>query len=407
MRILNVTPSYFPFEEFGGPPAKVRALAQRMAIRKHLITVLTLDWGIKDRAKREDGGGSPVERSPFGWEKVENGIEAIYLRRWLQYGKLSWTPGAAGFCRARLSKFDVVHIFGLYDLLGPRVAAACRDRGTPYVVEPMGMFLPIVRSLRLKRMYHRWLGQKMLQEAAAIVATSAQEGAELKSAGLPENKIFLRRNGVQAPAVLPERGVFRRSLGMSEEAKLVLYLGRLSQKKSPDLLVRAFARLAVTNDGRPMYLVIAGPDEHGMKNRLTTLAADLRVGKQIQFCGALYGDAKWSAYRDADVFVLPSQNENFGNTAGEAVLAGTPVVLTDRCGIAPLLGTAAIVCRHDEGALQEAIVRVLFDDNTQIRMKAGCREASARLDWEEPARKMEQLYIQMAGSERELVAAGS
>ena len=56
------------------------------------------------------------------------------------------------------------------------------------------------------------------------------------------------------------------------------------------------------------------------------------------------GEAKWAAYRDADIFVLPSQNENFGNTAAEAVAAGTPVIVTEQCGIAPLFaGTAGLV----------------------------------------------------------------
>ena len=57
--------------------------------------------------------------------------------------------------------------------------------------------------------------------------------------------------------------------------------------------------------------------------------------------GPVFGAAKWAAYRDADVFVLPSQNENFGNTAAEAVAAGTPVIVTEQCGIAPLLANEA------------------------------------------------------------------
>ena len=52
------------------------------------------------------------------------------------------------------------HIFGLYDLLGPRVAEECRKRNIPYVVEPIGMFVPIVRNIWLKRVYHRLCGQR-------------------------------------------------------------------------------------------------------------------------------------------------------------------------------------------------------------------------------------------------------
>src|SRR5215472_595152 len=183
MRILNVTASYFPFEEFGGPPVKVRALAEQMVKRKHETTVLTIDWGLQRRERWNDVQrvSLPAERSPFGWRKLERGIEVNYLRRGLNYRTLSWTRNVKPFSRTRLESFAIVHIFGLYDLLGPKVAAACRAASTPYVVEPMGMAVPIVRSLQLKRMYHRVLGQPMLQGAAAIVATSAQEVVELKS----------------------------------------------------------------------------------------------------------------------------------------------------------------------------------------------------------------------------------
>src|SRR5262249_53074246 len=145
MRILNVTASYEPFLEFGGPPVKVRALSKGLAKRGHSVTVLTPDWGIE---KRTEAGGPTAERSPFGWRREEDGVTAIYLPTWLRRRALSWNPAVKRYCRARLQTFDVVHIFGLYDLLGPAVAAECRRRGRPlYVIEPIVMVLPIVRDI--------------------------------------------------------------------------------------------------------------------------------------------------------------------------------------------------------------------------------------------------------------------
>ena len=72
----------------------------------------------------------------------------------------------------------------------------------------------------------------------------------------------------------------------------------------------------------------------------------------MKFSGPIFGDDKWAAYRDADVFVLPSRNENFGNTAAEAVAAGTPVIVTEQCGIAPhLKDIAGLVVPHDDASL--------------------------------------------------------
>src|SRR5712675_3172764 len=399
MRILNVTQTYFPFMEFGGPPVKVRSLSQRLVKLGHKVTVLTADWGL---ASHVLAPGSQVERSPVGWHLEESGIEAIYLPSWVRYRALSWNPGIARFCRAQLWRFDVTHIFGLYDFLGPATAAACRHGGMPYVLEPIGMFVPIVRNFLLKRMYHLALGQSMLRGSRTIIATSPQEVAELASSGQPAEKIVVRRNGVEVPDSLPERGTFRAVVGIPADAKVVLYLGRLSEKKSPDILLQAFASLGNMESGTELRLVFAGPDDGGMKQKLQRVAGELGVSGQVQILGPVFNKDKWSAYRDADVFVLPSQNENFGNTAGEAVAAGTPVVVTDKCGIAPLLAdVAGLVVAHDAAALALALARVLWEPGLHARLIAGCRKAAARLDWDEPAQEMGKLYEELVKDEKQ------
>jgi glycosyltransferase involved in cell wall biosynthesis len=396
MRILNVTETYAPFLEFGGPPVKVRALSEGLARRGHQVTVLTADWGLEKRLQRQEEKIT-AERSPFGWRRNENGVQAIYLPTWMRYRTVSWNPAVKRYCRARLQNFDVVHIFGLYDLLGPAVATATRKRGLPYVLEPIGMFVPIVRNLWLKRMYHAIWGRKLLEGASAVIATSEQEAEELAAGGLPRARMVLRRNGVEVPASWPEPGAFRRAHRISDDVKLVLFLGRLSIKKSPDLLLRAFAELSRRRAGTPMTLVFAGPDEGGVKTELDQMATQLGVRTRVQFAGPVFGEAKWAAYRDADVFVLPSQNENFGNTAAEAMAAGTPVIVTEQCGIAPLLAEeAGLVVRHDAAALLEALERILSESELRGRLAVGCTTVTSRLGWEEPVSEMERLYATLA-----------
>jgi glycosyltransferase involved in cell wall biosynthesis len=392
MRILNVTETYAPFLEFGGPPVKVHALAQRMAQRGHQVTVLTADWGVEARLASLDPEVR-ADRSPFGWRLTEGSVQSIFLPTWMRYHAISWNPAVKRYCRARLSNFDVVHIFGLYDLLGPAVAAACRSKGLPYVVEPIGMFLPIVRNFWLKRMYHLLLGGPLLGGAHALIATSLQEVEELAAGGLPRDKIVLRPNGVAAPPSWPAPGLFRARLGIPREAFLILFLGRFSAKKSPNLLLDAFAKLPANLGGNEVHLVFAGPDEGSMQSRLTQSAADLGVSARVHFPGPLFGDEKWAAYRDASVFVLPSQNENFGNTAAEAVAAGTPVVVTAQCGIAPLLkDRAGLVVQHDAAEIAAAISLILSDGPTRDRLRDGCSAVAAELGWELPVRQMESLY---------------
>ena len=401
MRILNVTQSYAPFFEFGGPPEKVRALSEGLVKLGHEVTVLTADWGL-ERRLAEVAGEPPAENGPFGKKREVEGVKAIYLPNWLHFCAASWNPALPRYLRARLQTFDVAHIFGLYDLLGPRTAAAAREREIPYVVEPIGMFVPIVRSFFLKHLYHSLFGHEMLQNAAAIIATAEQEKEELVAGGIPAEKIVLRRNGVAPPKELPERGMFRQTLGLAADVRVILFLGRLSQKKSPDLLLQAFAQIATSASNA--HLAFVGPDESGMRGKLQAMAEQFGLGRRVHFVGPLAGERKWAAYRDADIFVLPSQNENFGNTAAEAVAAGTPVIVTRQCGIAPLLeGSAGLVVEHDTVGLTQALSSLLQNPAIYQELQRGCAAAMQRLDWGLPNPEMDSLFRRLAGITRSQV----
>jgi glycosyltransferase involved in cell wall biosynthesis len=396
MRILNVTETYAPFLEFGGPPVKVRALAQGLARRGHAVNVLTADWGLEKRLHHHSEPELQAlgwDRSPFGWRHAEAGVQSIYLPSWFRYRALSWNPALKRYCRARLQNFDIVHIFGIYDLLGSPVAAAARARNIPYVIEPIGMFVPIVRNVWLKRMYHYFVGRQLFAGANAVIATSELEVQELAAARVAPQKIVLRRNGVESPAAWPPRGKFRASLDIPEHARLILFLGRLSRKKSPELLLQAFGNLPQRIGEHTLMLAFVGPDDNSMQQHLTTAASRLGISERVKFSGPLYADDKWAAYRDADVFVLPSLNENFGNTAAEAVAAGTPVVVTEQCGIATLVNDiAGLVVAHDETSVANALVRLLRDPQLHAKFVSGCAELTSRLSWEEPVSQMETLY---------------
>ena len=399
MRLLHVTQSYYPFLDRGGPTVKVRALARGLASLGHTVTVLTADLGF-DEAKRQIAGAA---RMRWGFKASENNVEAIYLQTRARYRSLTWNPGIAAFCRGQLGGFDLIHIYGLYDLIGPRVASGCRRLARPYVLEPMGMFLPIVRNIGMKRLYHATLGGGLLRGASRLIATSEQERQELLEGGIADSKIVVRRNGIEMPREFSPAGSFRNEWGIAKDAKLVLFLGRLVSKKSPDLMLEAFSRWRRRGNGsQDSALVMAGPDEgDGFRRQLEGTAAQLGLNGSVFFTGALYGDTKWAAYRDADVFVLPSQNENFGNTAAEAVACGTPVLVTDRCGIAPLVDErAGLVVTHDCAALEAGLAQILDDPGVAARLRAGCKGVADSLSWAEPLAEMEALYQNLISDRR-------
>jgi glycosyltransferase involved in cell wall biosynthesis len=205
----------------------------------------------------------------------------------------------------------------------------------------------------------------------------------------------VRRNGIDVPATLPATGTFRAFWAIPHDTKLILFLGRLISKKSPEMLITAFASWR-SNAGRGTcaVLVLAGPEEElSYLRELKRLSGKLGLTEAVLFTGPLYGEAKWAAYSDADVFVLPSQHENFGNTAAESAACGTPVIVTDQCGIAPIIaGRAGEVIPHDTAALGAALASFLAQPDLRGSYRDGCAAVTRELSWNEPVAEMEQLY---------------
>lgn len=370
---------------------KVRSIANGLANRGHEVTILTADLGLH----RENGLVSPaVRRCAGGWSSSDHGVETIYASTSARYRALTINPRVIGFSRGRLRGFDVVHIFGLYDLLGPIVSYFCRRYSIPYLIEPMGMHRPIIRNIKLKYLYHRVFGDPMTAGARFVVATSEQERRELLQSEVDESRVVVRRNGVDSPEVLPTRGEFRKKWGIPTDASMVLFLGRLVSKKSPDLLIQAYAQWRKGSPQRQQsVLVLAGPEEgEGFVSELKVLADKLGISGNTMFVGPLYDAEKWQAYCDADVFVLPSQNENFGNTAAESAACGTPIIVTDQCGIAAYVGTAGLVVRHDSVELGKALGRILEDADFNRACRVGCVQMASALSWKEPLDDTERLY---------------
>jgi glycosyltransferase involved in cell wall biosynthesis len=377
MRILSVTQSYYPFQDRGGPAFKVRSISRMLAELGNKVTVLTADLGFTD----PQIASAEVVRCAQGWRGNADGAEVIYLTTRARYRNLTVNPGVLSFCQHRLPEFDVVHIYGLYDTLGPAVATYCRRFGIPYFVEPLGMTRPIDRGFVLKKLW-RYLVTGYLENANRIVLTSELEKAELTEDGFPKDQLLLRYNGIDQREFcdLPLRGTFREKFGIRDDEPMVVFLSRLIPRKGADLLIEALSQTGCDT----IRLVIAGPEgEAGYVAYLQENARTLGVDHRLLFVGPLYGIDKKAALIDADVFALPSRYENFGNTAAEAVACGTPVIVSAQCGIAPLIDQrAGLVTSYDANALAGALRELFGSTALYHRLKAGCPEVASELSWD-------------------------
>jgi glycosyltransferase involved in cell wall biosynthesis len=390
VRILNVAQTYYPYLAEGGRPAKVRVLSRNLAARGHDVTVLTANLGSADWSRVTELAAN----TDMGLQMTEDGVTAIYLPTWTRYRTLTINPHVLRFGRASLKEFDLVHFYGLYDLLGPSVSYFCRRQRIPYLIEPMGMYRPIDRSIRMKRLWHHSIGGTFWRNACKVVATSELEQQELLDDGISSEKVVIRYNGIDVGVspMEPARNTFRAKWNIPTSEPVILFLSRLIPRKGADILIEAFAEACPTS-GR---LVIAGPEgEPGYRAYLARCSQESGAASRIIFTGSLYDDEKKAAFTDADLFVLPSRYENFANVAAEAIACGVPVIITPYCGIRSLVdGRAGLVVSPEKQPLAAALHEMVHDRALHSRLREGCRAITEQLSWERLAEQMEKYYAE-------------
>ena len=390
MKILFVLPAYYPALDYGGPVPVAQDLARRLTARGHEVTVLTTNLLTKSSKL-----GNKTE------EREVDGIRTVYLNSVARYHWVGITPDVFGYLSRELPSFDVAHLYGYREFINLAAARRAHALGKPYVLQALGTTTRMKRSLGKKLVYDTLFGSSILKNAAALIAKSEVERQQYEAAGIPPEKVALVPNGMEIPEearrVVP--GNFRKAHGIGESETLLLFLGRIDPIKGLDLLIKAFARVK----GAGVRLAVVGPDE-GLQGELERLARERGVGGSIVFTGGLYGAQKWEAYTDADAYVLPSAFENFPRTVLEAMGCGTPVLITDRCGIASQIrDRAGLVVPYEEGALAEALRRLLNDPDLREKLgENGRRAIGEEFSWEPVVKKVEALYGHALASGREM-----
>ena len=378
MQILQVTSRYYPELQYGGPPQKIHALSRGLSDRGHGVAVVTLH-----SARRS---GRVVEHE---------GIKVHYLP-WV--GRGTWqVPLSPDALSGVIRGSDLVHCYGLYNLLCPAAAFLARRAGRPFVLEPLGMYRPRLRNAGAKRLYNAAFTRRMGRHAARVVATSPGEAEEMSGLVEPQ-RLVLRRNGIDLEPfrALPPAERFRAGHGIADGERVILYIGRISPIKNLEQLVRAF-HLASLEQTR---LVLVGPAlEPDYARVLAGHIAALGLEEQVLLTGPLYGEEKLSALAAADLFVLPSLSESYGNAAAEAVAAGVPVLLTDTCGIAPQIdGRAGLAVPIGVATLAAGMHTLMEEEESRVGVTRRRGEVLQELSWDEPLAQTEQMYEALLGT---------
>lgn len=176
---------------------------------------------------------------------------------------------------------------------------------------------------------------------------------------------------------------------------MLLFLGRLHPKKGLDRILNCLpsVKQAVPN----VILVVAGDGDGIYTRQIRKFVSEFALDQHVLFAGRLDGELKWAAFAAAELFLLPSRQENFAITVAEAMQMGLPVVISDKVNTWPYVkeGDAGLVLdeRDIDELLPHAIEELLKDDATRLRMGVqASRFARARMTWEVSVRALINCY---------------
>jgi glycosyltransferase involved in cell wall biosynthesis len=289
-----------------------------------------------------------------------------------------------------LAGFDLAHLHSVFLWPTAATAAAARRLGIPYVISPRGMLVPELirrKSWFLKRLWIELFERRNLAGAAAVHVTAEIEAADIWRLGLMVRGFATIPNGIEVPPA----GTGTGAAPMDAISKpIVLFLGRVNWKKGLDRLIPAMLHVP------DAQLVIAGNDEDGYALQMAALARRHGVAERTHFIGPLHGPAKWRAFAAADIFVLPSYSENFGNAVLEAMASGVPVIVTPEVGLARTVSEteAGLVVEGTHEKIGAAIAELLVNPNQRTRMGTAGRAAALKyFSWDGIAAQMEALYL--------------
>ena len=327
MRILHIIPGLTV--ERGGPSTVLDALTRHQVRAGHAVSVLTTDQGAR-----------------HGERSLQLDSRVVVLRcRVAGPDRVAYAPGLRRAAQGLLRRADVLHLHSIFTYPIHAALSEAQRASVPVILRPCGLLhqYSLKRTHLAKSLYLGWKGRTISETVAAWHYTSPNEAAESWPPG--NRRQFVLGNGVDPDEFALDRNLARDRVAARWPQlagfRYILFMARLHPKKRVDLLLNAFLAAELEN----FKLVVAGPDEEHLWEPLSRrLLARSTDRDRVLRLGTVVGDARRQLLAGAAAFALPSEHENFGIAALEALAAGTAVLLSPHVDLAPAAGAAGLGC---------------------------------------------------------------
>lgn len=381
MRVLHVIPSVSTVH--GGPSEAMKLFEQAcIAAGQDIETATTDDDGPGKRNGLVNGAAVNID-----------GVVRHYFRKTTDTYKVS-LPLFAWLWK-NIDKYDVIHLHALFSFSSTAAGLIARYKKVPYIIRPLGTLNKYGLEKRrafAKRLSMFFIENALLKHASCVHCTSEREKADVEEL---EPGLMIRVLPLSAsPTLAIDRNVAIQHLPALADKRWLIFMSRLDPVKNIELLFQAFERSLKTLP-EDVVLLVAGDGQDAYRRSLIELARKLGIDTRVVWAGHLQGNVKASALGGAELFILPSQSENFGMAAAEAMLAGVPCALSEGVAIAEAAAGAgaAMILGNDVDKMAAQIVNVVGDVGLRHSLSVNAvKFAQTHYSVEQMGENLKQLY---------------
>jgi len=315
MKVIHVVYDCIPWEFRGGPQRMVYQLADAQAAAGADVEI----WALNPHRVPGD--------------QTSSGLRPRYFPEHRLLG-VRWSQRLGEALASQVGNVDVVHSHNTLELLNVQVARFGRKTKTKTFFSPHGALDPKLfadwsaKSIK-KQLYNRLVEIPNLNAARGVFALSNFEESQLRAIGVSA-PIHVVPNGVEIPPNQVEKARARKRLGIATDATVILFLGRIDEKKNIHLIIRAFGVVRASN---PESLLIIAGERHAGKyvSQLDALLAQLGLESSVRWLGFVDEVAKPDVFSASDVFVHASESEGMALAILESMSYGIPTFVSRGC----------------------------------------------------------------------------
>lgn len=354
MKILQISPSFYPAISIGGPIFSTLTFTEILE-KNHQVTTLTTQQGLDNEQLKSITFNIKNQLTPNHTKIYKKFIGPSNFT--FSFSLLSWL-----FRHAK--NYDLIVMQGIWNFPFFAAFLVARFYKIPYIVFTHGTFNPESfhgNSTLIKKSLYFLYVKRMLIQARHVFFTTNVEHRKLSEFLKIKVNAAIIPNIVkkQEFETLPIRGKFRTQLAIRPETKAILHFGRIAKIKGIEITLNAIHKLILQN--QDVCFIIAGGDEKGYQASLEKKIDLLNIRPFIHFTGMLNREETKQIMVDSDIFVLASYSENFGISAVEAMYCRLPLILANQVGIAEDIqkAHAGIVFDLEKDDLAECISNLI------------------------------------------------